>query len=161
MTTKELQLAIFFAILFAANLCNAGSTQRDSVFCCKTSQAKTLAILQEKDSVLYSFGTKNKTDMEIRVPTDAFKWAEAWGTGDGGNGKVFCFKNLGTTYEVGYGDLNHAPYTIEASVNVIQGGKTIATIDCLKGSVRLNLRYLKAERSEGEFYELCTKKISP
>ena len=153
---KHHLFSISIALTVATSTCYAEANDNGLVFTCKTSRERIVTVQQDRKGVIYRFGPKYKPEIEISVPTRDFIWTESWGTGDGGNGKVFCFENGDTTYEVSYLEYNYAPFSIDGGISVTRDDKEVVYIPCVKNTAHLNLSNLKAKRSELDGVKFCS-----
>jgi hypothetical protein len=126
-------LTLFFAsaIVFTPNAfakCAAGTK---TIFSCTTAKGKLIEVCDAGKTITYSFGNPQTTpEIALNVPRDkatTFQWA--------GIGRYLSYSvdipNGKTTYSVFHGvDRISETHAVEAGVNVLEGGKLLATVQC-------------------------------
>lgn len=119
------------------------------VFSCTTTKGKAIEVCQTPATVSYAFGKKGqKPEMALSVPSRQLDWTSS--SGSGLNYDRLTFHNGKTAYaleienEFGGNGQEEKPSTT-ATLNVLSGGKTLATLVCRAQGLHEQLDNLNAK----------------
>ena len=119
----------------------AAACQGENLFQCQIGK-KDLEVCRTGSAVSYSFGPKGKAEMQIATALSELDYQPWPGIGRA-MWEAVSFHNGGVSYEVWSSfDRLDENAQLEGGVNVIKGGKTVASLTCNKGSVEAGLDLL-------------------
>jgi hypothetical protein len=114
--------------------CDANKT----LFFCNTVKGKQIEVCDAGDTINYSFGKKQKTEMSIKVPRDkasTYQW-------DGMSSSIsyaIDIPNGDTTYTVFFNaDRISDEHAIQAGVNVLVNKNLVTTVNCTDDNKLIN-----------------------
>lgn len=138
-------LAAMSLLTLATTTPATAACRGESLFECRIG-SKDLALCRSGNTVSYSFGPAGKPEMQITTQLEDLEYQPWQGFGRAIHESV-TFRNEGIGYEVwtSFDRLGEAAI-FEGGVNVISGGKTIATLNCRQGSVDAALDLLSAAK---------------
>ncbi|WP_157970859.1 hypothetical protein [Pseudogemmobacter bohemicus] len=137
---RQLALPSLIAVLLTAAPAFA-ACQGESLFECRIGK-KDLEVCRTGSAVSYLFGPPGKPEMQIATALSELDYQPWPGIGRT-MWEAVSFTNAGVTYEVwsSFDRLDENAIT-EGGVNVLKGGKTVATLNCNRGTVDAGLDLL-------------------
>lgn len=104
--------------------------EKDIIFFCSTKKGKIIEVCDKKSTIEYSFGkSTGKKDLTLNVPRDTVT-THQW---DGMGPMYFTVNipNKNTVYSVYFSmDRMSEEHNVDAGVEVITDGKSVATVQC-------------------------------
>lgn len=143
---------IVLALAITPGVVLACGANEQRVFACTTTKAKFVQVCQSPKAVKYAFGKKGQTpELALSSPNNAMRWVRD-STGSGGNADALTFTNGSTRYRIQVWTSFDRMSTSKdesgssASLEVLRGDKTLATIECVDRGLEFNPEALKAKR---------------
>jgi hypothetical protein len=135
-------LTLFFAsaIVFTPNAFAKCATGTKTIFSCTTAKGKLIEVCDAGKTITYTFGNpQTAPEIVLNVPrknATTFQWA--------GIGRYLSYSvdipNGKTTYSVFHGvDRISEAHAVEAGVNVLEGDKLLATVQCSGKKIVTNM----------------------
>jgi len=141
---------ILLALMLIPGVVLACGANEEQVFACTTTKAKFVQVCQAPTAVNYAFGKKGqKPELALTSSNEKMRWVRDGGTG--GDTDALTFTNGRTRYLISvytyFDKLSTAENEggLSASLEVLQGDKTLANIECQESGLKFNPDALKAK----------------
>ena len=106
------------------------------IFSCRTTDHQTVVLEKNKMEFNLRFGFAKRPSLNIAIPEKDFSWLDLNGTGDGGNDSFLCLKKDGKLYQLRYGTLNHAPFSIDGELTIYEEEIERLHMSCVPRTIR-------------------------
>lgn len=106
------------------------------IFSCKTTDHQTVVLEKNKKEFNLRFGFAKNPSLTITIPEKDFSWLLLSGTGDGGDASFLCLKKDGKLYQLLYGTLNHAPFSIDGELTIYEEEIERLHMACVPKTIR-------------------------
>ena len=139
-------MKIAFAVLvFVPGLAIACGPGEKPVFSCTTTKQRQVEVCQAPTTVNYTFGKRGaKPEMSIKEPNASMRWID--GSGRMETHEALTFHSGATRYRIAFDVYKYEGESVDATLEVLQGNKSVTTIQCKDKSIRYNSENLKANR---------------